>query len=108
MGDEETFGLIEEMEDEIVDKILPVREGDKKNSCILEVSQAAGGSESSLFAEEILLMYKNFARKMGWSMKEESFQKDMAIDRGCKYANYVIEGEGSYAVLKHEGGVHKV
>jgi peptide chain release factor 1 len=38
MGDEETFGLIEEMEDEIVDKILPVREGDKKNSCILEVS----------------------------------------------------------------------
>ena len=45
---------------------------------------------------------------MGYSVKEDKFQKDMAIDRGCKYASYIIEGENIYKALKHETGVHKV
>lgn len=32
----------------------------------------------------------------------------MAIGKGCKYANCVIEGEGVYKIFKHECGVHKV
>lgn len=41
-------------------------------------------------------------------MKQEAFQKDMAIGKGCKYAAYVVDGEGSYSCLKFESGVHKV
>ena len=43
-----------------------------------------------------------------WKCKEESFQKDMAIGKGCKYALYTLEGENIYKYLKHESGVHKV
>lgn len=32
----------------------------------------------------------------------------MAIGKGCKYANYLIEGEAVYSYFKHESGVHKV
>ena len=32
----------------------------------------------------------------------------MAIGKGCKYASYIVGGEGCYAYLKHESGVHKV
>ena len=64
-GDEDNYGEIDEMQDEIVDVILPKIESDK-NSCTLEIMQAAGGSESSLFAEEILDMYKNYSRQMGF------------------------------------------
>ena len=83
-------------------------DADKRNSCTLEIMQAAGGSESSLFAEVILNMYKNHFRNMGYSVKEDSFQKDMAIGKGCKYASYIVEGENIYKALKHETGVHKV
>ena len=106
-GDEDNYGEIDEMQDEIVDLILPKIESDK-NSCTLEIMQAAGGSESSLFAEEILDMYKNYSRQMGFQFKEEQFQKDMAIDKGCKYAKCVIHGENVYKYMKHESGVHKV
>lgn len=58
--------------------------------------QAAGGSESSLFAEDILGMYLNLCKLKGFRVKKEVFQSDMAIGRGCKYANYLIEGEGAY------------
>lgn len=53
-------------------------------------------------------MYKNYCRNQGYKMKEEAFQKDMAIGKGVKYASYIVEGENIYKYLKHESGVHKV
>ena len=108
LGDNDNYGEIEELQEEIVEAILPKSKNDQRNACILEIMQAAGGSESSLFAEDILNMYKNYCRRMGFIMKEEQFQKDMSINRGCKYASYAIEGEQIYSYLKHESGVHKV
>ena len=70
--------------------------------------QAAGGSESSLFAEEILGMYKNFCKLKGWKFTEEKFQEDMSIHKGCKYALYNAEGEDIFKLMKYESGVHKV
>ena len=70
-GNEDNYGHIEELQEEIVDLILPVSESDERNSCTLEIMQAAGGSESSLFAEEILNMYRNYSRRMGFVFKEE-------------------------------------
>ncbi len=56
---------IEELADEIIDVILPKSDADQRN-CTIEVLQAAGGSESSLFAEDLFKMYQEYCRSMGF------------------------------------------
>lgn len=72
-GTDEEYGTLEELQDQIVEIILPRSEQDENNKCTMEIMQAAGGSESSLFAEDILKMYQNYCRRMGYSMKQETF-----------------------------------
>lgn len=107
-GDADTYSELDELQEEIVDHILPISTADARNGCTLEIMQAAGGSESSLFAEEILNMYRNYSRRQGYRFKEENVQKDMAIGKGCKYALCIMEGENVFKFMKHESGVHKV
>lgn len=45
-----------EKSEEIVEAILPVNDADHRD-CTLEIMQAAGGSESSLFAHDLVKMY---------------------------------------------------
>ena len=45
---------------------------------------------------------------MGFQMKEDIVQKDMAISKGVKYAHCQVEGPEVFKFLKHESGVHKV
>ena len=74
----------------------------------LEIKQAIGGSESSLFAENLYGMYLNLARREGWRWTQLEYQEDMAISRGLKSGKFRVKGEEAYNVLKHERGVHKV
>ena len=53
---------------DIVEVIIPKVDADKRD-CQLEVQSAAGGSESSLFAEDLVEMYKNYCRLMGFRLK---------------------------------------
>jgi peptide chain release factor 1 len=48
---------MEEFELELTESILPKNSVDTKN-CTIEIASAAGGSESSLFAEDLVNMYK--------------------------------------------------
>lgn len=73
----------------------------------LEIRQAAGGSESSLFAEDLVNMYKAFSMKKGWRWLQEEYTSDLAIGKGCKHAVFKVNGEDVYKHLKHEAGVHK-
>lgn len=97
---------VDDMQAEIEDEIVPKREIDSKN-CTIEIRQAAGGSESSLFAEDLVNMYKQYAQNMGLRCIEEEFTQDLAIGKGCKHAVYKIIGEDAYKYFKHESGVHK-
>lgn len=63
---------IEGQADEIIDLLLPKTDVDGRN-CTLEVMQAAGGSESSLFCEEIFNMYKAYCRLMGFKAEQVDF-----------------------------------
>jgi peptide chain release factor 1 len=75
----------------------------------LEVRQAAGGSESSLFAADLATMYKAYCQRKGWRCVQEDYQVDFAIHKGCKLGVFKITGNGDvYKHLKHESGVHKV
>lgn len=55
----------------------------------LEVKSASGGSESSLFAEDILNMYRSYSENMGWNWEQISITSDFAIGRGCKSGKFL-------------------
>lgn len=63
MAEDDLEGIKEQLDDlqvEIEDEAVPKREVDGRN-VTLEVRQAAGGSESSLFAADLVTMYKAYA-----------------------------------------------
>ena len=62
---EQVLEQIEEFTEEIIEEIIPKNDADQRD-CTLEVMQAAGGSESSLFAGDIFDMYKQYCRIMGF------------------------------------------
>jgi len=55
------------LQEEIIDVLIPKNPADEAN-CTLEIKHAMGGSESSLFAEDIMKMYQNYISMKGWSM----------------------------------------
>ena len=63
---------IDELSEEIVEIILPKSDADQRN-CTIEILQAAGGSESSLFAEDLFKMYQGYCRIMGFRATEIEF-----------------------------------
>ena len=97
---------MEDLETQIEEELIPKKDVDTKNVTV-EVRQAAGGSESSLFAEDLVNMYKGYCLKNGHKYIEEEYVKDMSIQKGCKYAIFKIVGQDVYKYFKHESGVHK-
>ena len=98
---------VDDLAEDIIDVILPKSDADQRN-CTIEVLQAAGGSESSLFAEDIFKMYQGYCRNMGFRVQQLELQEDMSINRGCKKGVLKVTGADVYKHLKHESGVHKV
>ena len=86
---------------------MPTSSADKRN-CTVEVLSAAGGSESSLFCEELFNMYKAYCRLIGFKAEQVDFQEDFSINKGCKKGVLHVSGTDAYMHLKHESGVHKV
>ena len=56
---------LDDLQYEIEEELIPKSDADARN-CILEIKQAAGGSESSLFAEDLVNMYKAYSARKGW------------------------------------------
>ena len=83
---------IKEKELDIIAKIIPPGKHDFRN-CRLEIRPAAGGTEGALFAEDLRQMYRQYVQGMGWRWKEEFFQADFSIGKGCKLGVYHITGE---------------
>ena len=73
---------------------------------ILEIRAGAGGEEAALFAGDLLAMYTRYADRRGWEIEllEES-RTDLG---GLREAVAAVRGEGVYARLKFESGVHRV
>ena len=76
------------------------------NEAIVEIRPGAGGDEASLFAMEILQMYKKYAAIKGWSVSVVD-SSDTPLG-GLKYASFEVSGPGAYDALMHESGVHRV
>ena len=94
-------------------RLLIPRDPDDDRDVILEVKAGEGGEESALFAGDLLRMYLRYAERRGWRTEMiSSTDSDLG---GYKEASVAIKtkgtappGEGVFARLKYEGGVHRV
>ena len=96
---------LEELENEIKIMLLPKDEADDKN-IILEIRAGTGGEEAALFAEDLFRMYEHYALSKKWQFNVMSVQETGL--GGIKEAVVEILGDGVYAHLKFESGVHRV
>jgi peptide chain release factor 1 len=85
--------------------LLPKDMADER-SVILEVRAGTGGDEAALFAGNLYRMYARYAELRGWKV-EISSASDGAMG-GYKEIVAEIHGEGVFARLKFESGVHRV
>jgi peptide chain release factor 1 len=85
--------------------LLPKDAADARPA-ILEIRPGTGGDEASLFAAALLRMYQRYCERMGWTFEilEEQFS-DLG---GIKELTAHVQGEGVFAKLKYESGVHRV
>ena len=85
--------------------VIPPDPADSKN-IFMEIRAGVGGEESALFAADLLRMYTRFAQNMGW--KAELRDISATGLKGIKNAVLYICGQDVYALMKYEGGVHRV
>jgi peptide chain release factor 1 len=85
--------------------LLPKDVADEKNA-ILEVRAGTGGEEAALFAADLFRMYQRYAEMHRWQFEPMSVS-ETGIG-GFKEATATIAGQGVFARLKFESGVHRV
>jgi peptide chain release factor 1 len=85
--------------------LLPKDKADD-SSVILEVRAGTGGDEAGIFAGDLFKMYQRYAGLRGW--KVEVLSVSDAEKGGYKEIQANISGDGVYARMKFEAGVHRV
>ena len=80
---------------------------------LLEVKSGEGGEESALFAGDLLRMYTRYAERRGWNVEIlDATESDLggykSVTVAVKAKGTPEPGEAPYALLKFEGGVHRV
>jgi peptide chain release factor 1 len=94
-----------ELEQALRIALLPKDAADARPA-ILEIRPGTGGDEASLFAADLARMYQRHAERMGWRF--EVLESQMSDLGGIKEFTAHVQGEGVYARLKYESGVHRV
>ena len=94
-----------ELEHEMQIMLLPKDKADN-SSVILEVRAGAGGDEAAIFAGDLFRMYQRCASLQGW--KVEIMNASEAEMGGYKEIQASVAGDGVFARLKFEAGVHRV
>ena len=97
-------------------RLLVPRDPTDDKDAILEVKSGEGGEESALFAADLLRMYTRYAETRGW--KVEILDANESDLGGYKSVTIAVKarqgaanpepGTAPYALLKFEGGVHRV
>ncbi|QFT93273.1 Peptide chain release factor 1 [Roseovarius sp. THAF9] len=85
--------------------LLPRDKADARPA-IIEIRPGTGGEEAALFAGDLLRMYQRYAEARGWKLEIIEFSETEL--GGVKEVVANIKGEGVFARLKFESGVHRV
>ncbi len=110
---EENEKLLKEKEDIIYKlKILlyekennPSKESFSKN-IIIEIRAGAGGDEASIFAGNLLEMYKRFAQEKNMDVK--IMDESKTEKGGYKFVSFKMKGNSPFSLMQYEAGVHRV
>jgi peptide chain release factor 1 len=94
-----------EVEQSLRIALLPKDSADARPA-ILEIRPGTGGEEAALFAGDLLRMYQRHADAKGWRFEiVELAESELG---GVRELVARVEGEGVFARLKYESGVHRV
>lgn len=85
--------------------LIPKDEADER-SAILEIRAGTGGDEAALFAGDLMRMYQRYAEGAGW--KFELMEESATELGGLREAIINVKGQGVFARMKFESGVHRV
>jgi peptide chain release factor 1 len=101
-----------EVEEHLRRMLVPRDPADGKDA-LLELKSGEGGEESALFAGDLLRMYTRFAEQRGWATEVlDAAESDLggfkSVTVAVKAKGTPAPGEAPYALLKFEGGVHRV
>ena len=97
--------LIPEYEHALRLALLPKDAADARPA-ILEIRPGTGGDEAALFAADLLKMYQRYAERQGWRF--DILEQQLSDLGGIKELTAHVQGEGVFAKLKFESGVHRV
>ncbi len=96
---------LEGSEEEVQLALLPKDAADGRPA-LLEIRPGTGGDEAGLFAADLLRMYQRYAEGQGW--KFEILEQTLSELGGIKDVVARIAGDGVFAKMKFESGVHRV
>ena len=85
--------------------MLP-RDSADSRPAMLEIRAGTGGDEAALFAADLYRMYEKYAAEQGWRI--ELISASVSDIGGFKEVVANITGNGVFAKLKFESGVHRV
>ncbi|GAA4224700.1 peptide chain release factor 1 [Sagittula sp. NFXS13] len=85
--------------------LLP-RDAADARPAMLEIRPGTGGDEAGLFASDLARMYQRYAEAQGW--RWEVIEEQLSELGGVKELVVRIAGDGVFARMKFESGVHRV
>ena len=95
----------EETEHQLRVLLLP-RDPNDDHNVVIEIRAGAGGDEASLFGAVLMRMYARYAERHGFRV--EPISSNMTELGGVKEAVFSLVGQGAFAKMKYESGVHRV
>lgn len=102
---EELKATVPEAEHQLRLALLPKDAADER-AAIVEIRPGTGGDEAALFAGDLLRMYQRYAERRGWRFSViELAETELG---GVKEVVANVTGDGVFARLKFESGVHRV
>jgi len=96
---------IPEVEHALQLALLPKDAADARPA-MLEIRPGTGGKEAALFAGDLLRMYQRYCEACGWTF--DVIEEQQSEIGGIKEVVVHIKGEGVFARMKYESGVHRV
>ena len=93
------------MEQELRILLLP-RDPDDDKNVVVEIRSGTGGDEACLFAADMMRMYIRYAERHGFRV--EPISTSTTELGGVKEAVFSLTGQGAFAHMKYESGVHQV
>jgi peptide chain release factor 1 len=94
-----------EAEHRLAITMLP-RDSADARPAMLEIRAGTGGDEAALFAADLFRMYEKYAAEQGWKVEVVSVSASEV--GGFKEIVANLAGQGVFAKLKFESGVHRV